>query len=99
MWIGTYHSRCAKMLRIDGGAIGLDPHFVIYDDSDQLSLIREIFKLKNIDDKSIRPQAILNEISSAKEKLQSPEQYADRATGFMERIVSEIYKSYNEKLR
>lgn len=98
MWIGTFHSLCAKLLRIDGRAIGLDPHFVIYDDSDQLSLIREIFKLKNIDDKSIRPQAVLNEISSAKEKLQSPEQYADKATGFMERIVADIYKSYNQKL-
>ncbi len=98
MWIGTFHSLSAKMLRIDGRNIGLDPHFVIYDDGDQMSLIKEIFKLKNIDDKSIRPQAVLAEISTAKEKLQSPEMYADKATGFMERIVADIYKIYNQKL-
>jgi DNA helicase-2/ATP-dependent DNA helicase PcrA len=99
MWIGTFHSLCARMLRIDGKGIGIDPHFVIYDDGDQQSLIRDIFKLKNIDDKSIRPAAVLHEISSAKEKLQSPEQYAELATGFMEKIVSDIYKSYNALLR
>ena len=99
MWIGTFHSLCSRMLRIDGKMIGLDPRFVIYDDGDQMSLIREIFKAKNIDDKSIRPQAILNEISSAKEKMQSPEQYAAKATGFMERLTAEIYTSYNALLR
>lgn len=98
MWIGTFHSLCARMLRIDGKAIGIDPNFVIYDDSDQLSLIREIFKLKNIDDKSIQPRAILNEISSAKEKLLTPEKFADKATGFFERIAAEVYKSYNALL-
>ena len=99
MWIGTFHSLCARLLRIEGKGIGIDPHFVIYDDGDQASLIRDIFKAKNIDDKSIRPAAVLAEISSAKEKLQSPEQYADRATGFMEKLVSDIYKSYNALLR
>jgi len=98
MWIGTFHSLCARMLRMDGKHIGLDPNFIIYDDSDQLSLIREIFKLKNIDDKSIQPRAVLAEISSAKEKLLTPEKYADKATGFMERITSEVYKSYNALL-
>ncbi len=99
MWIGTFHSLCARILRIDGKGIGLDPNFVIYDDTDQLSLIREVFKAKNIDDKSIQPRGVLNEISSAKEKLQTPEQYADRATGFFERIAADVYKSYNQLLR
>lgn len=98
MWIGTFHSLCARILRIDGSAIGLDPNFVIYDDSDQLSLIREVFKAKNIDDKSIQPRGVLNEISSAKEKLKSPEEYAKGATGFFERIASDVYKSYNALL-
>jgi DNA helicase-2/ATP-dependent DNA helicase PcrA len=99
MWIGTFHSLCARILRIDGRHIGLDPNFVIYDDSDQLSLIREIFKAKNIDDKSIQARAVLSEISSAKEKLKTPEKYADGATGFFEKIVADIYKSYNALLR
>jgi DNA helicase-2/ATP-dependent DNA helicase PcrA len=98
MWIGTFHSLCARILRIDGKHIGLDPNFVIYDDGDQLSLIREVFKAKNIDDKSIQARAVLSEISSAKEKLKTPEQYAKGATGFFERIVADVYKSYNALL-
>lgn len=99
MWMGTFHSVCSKMLRIDGKAIGIDPNFIIYDDADQISLIREIFKAKQIDDKSIQPRAVLNEISSAKEKLQSPEAYAERATGFVEKIAGDVYKSYNALLK
>jgi DNA helicase-2/ATP-dependent DNA helicase PcrA len=98
MWIGTFHALCARILRIDGKAIGLDPNFVIYDDTDQLSLIREVFKAKNIDEKSIQPRGVLNEISSAKEKLLSPEKYSDKATGFFERIAADVYKSYNTLL-
>ncbi|MCC7229723.1 MAG: UvrD-helicase domain-containing protein, partial [Fimbriimonadaceae bacterium] len=98
MWIGTFHSLCARMLRIDGKAIGIDPNFVIYDDGDQVSLIREIFKAKNIDDKSIQPRSVLSEISSAKEKLLTPEKYSEKATGFFERIAAEVYKSYNALL-
>jgi DNA helicase-2/ATP-dependent DNA helicase PcrA len=98
MWVGTFHSLSARILRIDGKYIGLDPNFVIYDDGDQLSLIREVFKAKNIDDKSIQPRAVLSEISSAKEKLKTPEEYAKGATGFFEKIVADIYKSYNALL-
>jgi len=98
MWIGTFHSLCARILRIDGKAIGLDPNFVIYDDTDQLSLIREVFKAKNIDEKSIQPRGVLNEISSAKEKLLTPEKYSEKATGFFERIAADVYKSYNTLL-
>lgn len=98
MWIGTFHSLCARLLRIDGKNIGIDPNFIIYDDSDQLSLIREIFKAKNIDDKSIQARSILSEISSAKEKLLTPEKYAEKATGFFERIAADVYKSYNALL-
>lgn len=99
IWMGTFHSVCSRILRIDGKNIGLDPTFVIYDDADQMSLVREIFKAKNIDDKSVQPRAVLAEISSAKEKLKSPEQYEDGATGFFERIVASVYKSYNDLLR
>ena len=48
MWIGTFHSICAKMLRIDGRAIGLDSNFVVYDDADQVGLIKEIFKNRKL---------------------------------------------------
>ena len=99
MWLGTFHSTCAKLLRIDGKHIGLDPNFVIYDDGDQVGIVRDIIKRKNLDEKTIQARAVLNEISRAKEQLWTPEQYKDQAAGFFERIVSEIYPLYIDALR
>jgi DNA helicase-2/ATP-dependent DNA helicase PcrA len=98
LYMGTFHSVCAKILRIDGHLIGLDRNFVIYDDADQISLVREILKQKGIDDKSVQPRAILSEISHAKERLHSPDRYAEQAAGFVEKIAAQVYKSYNELL-
>lgn len=98
MWIGTFHSICARMLRIDGSAIGLDPRFVIYDDGDQVSLIRDILKQKGLDDKSFQPRGVLAEISRAKEQLLGPEKYSEQASGFFERTVAPVYKEYNQAL-
>jgi len=86
------------MLRIDGQAIGVDQNFVIYDDGDQLSVIKEILKQKGIDDKSVQPRGVLNEISRSKEKLIGPEKYATTSAGFFEGIVSQVYKDYNAAL-
>lgn len=99
MWIGTFHSLCARMLRIDGSAIGIDRNFVIYDDGDQNSLIKDILKQKNIDDKSIQPRAVLNAISNAKERLLSPEAYEKTVAGFFEKIVADVYVAYNKALQ
>jgi DNA helicase-2/ATP-dependent DNA helicase PcrA len=83
---------------MDGAAIGIDPNFVIYDDSDQLGLIRDILKQKNIDDKTIQPRSVLSEISRAKEKLLTPERYRERTTGYFESKVAEIYPLYAKLL-
>ncbi|MDX2065654.1 MAG: UvrD-helicase domain-containing protein [Fimbriimonadaceae bacterium] len=99
MWVGTFHSLCARLLRMEGRAIGIDSNFVIYDDGDQLGLIREILKQLKIDDKAIQPRAVLSEISRAKEKLRTPEQYALGVSGYFERIVSDVYARYATLLR
>lgn len=99
IWMGTFHSICAKMLRIEGAAIGLDRNFVVYDDADQLSLIKDLVKQAGIDDKSVQPRAVLSEISHAKEKLVGPERYKDNAAGFFQRIVADIYPKYNDALK
>lgn len=98
LWMGTFHSIGARLLRIHGEAIGLSREFVIYDDSDQLSLIREIIKSKNLDEKAIQPRAALHEISRAKEELKTPEEYAAHAAGYVERLVKEIYPAYQKAL-
>ncbi len=99
IWMGTFHSVCGRMLRMDGAAIGVDSNFVVYDDGDQVSLVREILKRKGIEDRSVQPRAVLNEISRAKEKLVGPEKYKQGASGFFEGIVADVYTDYNEALR
>jgi DNA helicase II / ATP-dependent DNA helicase PcrA len=98
LWMGTFHSICARLLRIEGAAIGLDPRFVVYDDADQLAVVREILKRKGLDDKTIQPRGVLNEISHAKEKLIGPERYEGQAAGFFGRVVADVYKEYNAAL-
>ncbi|QYK52301.1 MAG: UvrD-helicase domain-containing protein [Fimbriimonadaceae bacterium] len=98
IWMGTFHSLCARLLRMDGMAIGLDRNFVIYDDSEQVSLAKDIIKKRGFDDKAIQPRSVLGEISRAKEQLLSPEKYEERASSFFERTVSGIYKDYQKRL-
>ncbi len=98
LWIGTFHALCARILRIDGKEIGISPQFVIYDDADQISLIKDILKPMNIDVKVMAPRSILSEISRAKEKLLSPSKYAEQASSYFERTVAEIYKKYRDSL-
>lgn len=98
LWMGTFHSVCARLLRVDGQAIGVDRNFVIYDDGDQTSLVRDLIKNRGYDDKSIQPRSVLSEISRAKEKLLTPSKYESQASGFFERVVSGIYKDYQDAL-
>lgn len=98
LWMGTFHSVCARLLRIEGKAIGLPSNFVVYDDNDQMSLIKDLLKRKGMDDKSIQPRAVLSEISRAKEKLVGPKAYEEQAAGYFERIVASIYPEYNQAL-
>lgn len=99
LWMGTFHSVCAKILRIDGHAIGLDRNFVVYDDGDQMTLVRDLIKKRGYDDKAIQPRAVLSEISRAKEKLMTPGKYTEQASGFFERVVAAIYPDYDKALQ
>lgn len=98
IWMGTFHSICARMLRIDGQAIGVDPNFVVYDDADQLGLVKDLMKRKGLDDKQLQPRAVLNAISRAKEKLLEPAEYKRQTAGFFEEMVAEIYPDYAKAL-
>ena len=77
--IGTFHWCCARWLRRDGPAIGVDPNFVIYDDGDQLALVKEVLREEALDEKRYPPRAILSHISRAKNELKDPADYARRA--------------------
>src|SRR5216117_1178889 len=80
MWVSTFHSLCARLLRREAPAIGLSRDFVIYDSSDQLAVIKQALKSLHIDDSFIQPRLALSRISSAKNRMEGPEAVADKAT-------------------
>lgn len=77
LWMGTFHSIFAKILRIEAEKIGYPNNFTIYDTDDSKSVIKEILKNFNLDDKVYKPSLVLNRISEAKNKLISAHQYAN----------------------
>lgn len=98
IWIATFHSMCVRILRRDIDRIGINRNFSILDTSDQLSVIKSILKERNLDPKKYDPRAILGSISSAKNELITPEEYAKTAGGAWEQIVSDVYTDYQKKL-
>lgn len=95
---GTFHSFCVKVLRTSGNKIGIDSNFLIYDDSDQKDLIKDIINDLNIKD-SIKPNSVQFAISEAKNQLLTPALYADIASGDFNLTVAKIYSCYDRKLK
>ena len=79
IWMGTFHSVFAKILRVEAGRLGYPTNFTIYDTDDSKTLIRQIVKENNLDDKVYKANAVLNRISSAKNKLLTAEEYKDNS--------------------
>src|SRR5438093_5044821 len=79
MWVSTFHSLCARLLRREAPAIGLSRDFVIYDSSDQLSVVKQALKALQIEDSFVQPRAALSRISGAKNKMEGPEAMAASA--------------------
>lgn len=99
MWVSTFHSACVKILRRYIDHIGYDKSFSIYDSADQKTLIKDVIKALNIDSKSFKDSTALNKISSAKDKLMSPEQMLKEAgDDINERTYAKIYEHYQKAL-
>ncbi|NWF77863.1 MAG: DNA helicase PcrA [Chloroflexi bacterium] len=96
--LGTFHATCARILHREGKAIGLDSSFVIYDEEDQLSLIKQALEELNLDPKQYAPRAIHSAISAAKSRLISSEVYAQRVNSYFEEIVHRVYQRYQQLL-
>ncbi|MEW9051625.1 MAG: DNA helicase PcrA [Neobacillus sp.] len=99
IWISTFHSMCVRILRRDIDRMGYNRNFTILDTGDQQSVVKGILKEKNIDPKKYDPRAILGSISSAKNELIDPEEYAKTAGGYFEQVVSDVYEEYQKRLR
>ncbi|EOR21524.1 MAG: DNA helicase PcrA [Niallia nealsonii] len=99
IWISTFHSMCVRILRKDIDRIGYNRNFTILDTTDQQSVIKGILKDRNIDPKKYDPRAILASISSSKNELVTPEEFAKTAGDYFSQIVSDVYTEYQRRLR
>src|SRR5262249_10262061 len=100
MWVSTFHSLCARLLRREAPAIGLSRDFVIYDSSDQLTVVKQALKELHIDDSFVQPRAALSRISHAQNRMESPEAVAANA-GWNRRAehVAKVYPYYLNALK
>ena len=96
--VGTFHANCARWLRRDIKELGRDPGFAIYDDNDQMDLVKQVLKELSIDEKRTSPRAVLSAISHAKSELQSPDRFASDAKGYWQETVAKVYRRYNQLL-
>lgn len=99
VWVATFHSTCVRILRRYIDRIGFDNNFTIYDGDDQKSVIKDICKRLQIDTKQFRERFFMAEISSAKDEMLSPTDYALKAQGDPRmQKVAEVYKEYQRQL-
>ena len=96
--LGTFHSICARILRRDGRAIDIDPRFVIYDQEDQISLLKRSIQEVDLDPKQYAPRAIQSAISAAKSHLLTPQDYIQRSHSYFEEVVQRVYQRYQQLL-
>lgn len=103
LWMGTFHSIFARILRTEGYKIGYPPNFVIYDTQDSKNLIKAIVKEQNLDPKLYKENFVFNRISNAKNRLISPMEYKNNTilqeedSSSLRPMIGEIYKIYSER--
>src|SRR5437762_710923 len=100
MWVSTFHALCARLLRREAPAIGLSRDFVIYDSSDQLSVVKQALKALQIEDSFVQPRAVLSRISTAKNRMEGPDAMANSA-GWNRRDeqIAKVYSHYLNVLK
>ena len=98
MWVMTFHSACARMLRADAHRLGYTRQFTIYDSADQRRLIKKCLDDLDIDPKRFTPRAMQVQISDAKNKLRAAEEYRGLVGSFFEQTVADVYESYEREL-
>ena len=100
IWMGTFHSICVRILRKFIDRIGFDSSFIIFDTSDQKTLVKGCLKDLAIDDKLFTDRSVLSEISNAKNEMLEPEQYIVRANGdFRKEKIATVYELYQKRLK
>ncbi|MGH2425113.1 MAG: DNA helicase PcrA [bacterium] len=99
VWIGTFHHICGRILRRHGDRIGIGKNFLIYDDDDQRSVMREVIKTLGLDERRFPPAVLLGMIGKAKNEAVDHLTYAEQASGYYEEVVARAYRAYQSVLR
>ena len=100
IWMGTFHSVCVRILRKFINRIGFDSSFIIFDTSDQKTMIKGCLKDLNMDDKMFNDRSVLAEISNAKNQMLNPAQYRATSIGdFRKEKISDVYELYQKRLK
>ena len=100
IWMGTFHSICVRILRRFIDRIGFDSSFIIFDTSDQRTLVKNCMKDLAIDDKLFNDRSVLSEISNAKNEMLEPKQYTARSNGdFRKEKIATVYELYQKRLK
>ena len=100
IWMGTFHSICVRILRRFIDRIGFDSSFIIFDSSDQRTLVKACIKSIGLDDKMFTDRSVLSEISNAKNEMLEPDQYTVRANGdFRKEKIALVYEMYQKRLK
>ncbi len=98
VWLSTFHSLCARLLRREAPHVGLSRDFVIYDSSDQVAVVKQVEKELGIDDKLVPPRVALARISQAKNRMEGPESLRT-AWNLRDEQIAKIYERYLASLR
>ena len=98
MWIMTFHAACLRMLRMDGDRLGYTNSFAVYDPVDQKSIVKNLLKEYEIDEKKFTPNSILSNISKAKEQEIGPREFEENAGDFRDETVAKVYRGYERIL-
>ena len=100
IWMGTFHTICVRILRRFIDRIGFDSSFIIFDSSDQRTLVKNCIKTIGLDDKMFTDRSVLSEISNAKNEMLEPDQYTVRANGdFRKEKIALVYEMYQKRLK
>ncbi|MEE9202446.1 MAG: UvrD-helicase domain-containing protein [Dehalococcoidia bacterium] len=90
--LGTFHAICSRILRVEGEAVGVERNFVIYDDDDQLSVVKQSLLEIDVDSRRFSPRGVLNAISAAKSQLLSPGELPNRS--YADEVARRVYERY-----
>ena len=98
MWVMTFHSACARLLRANAERLGYKRSFTIYDQADSLRMVKRCMEENDVDPKRFTPRSIQAAISGAKNRLEDSTDYAERQATYFEQVVSEVYSLYERRM-